>query len=109
MPLHPSLRYFRFTLALLPMRDRVTLVVFLHSGGRSHGMKRTVLILTVFVAVLAGTRPALPWGSAVHAYIGAHLGDRGIDRKDMIYGGVAPDTFNFLFDDPAAMEYLYAV
>jgi hypothetical protein len=72
-------------------------------------MKRTVLILTVFVAILAGTRPALPWGSAVHAYIGAHLGDRGIDQKDMIYGGVAPDTFNFLFDDPAAMEYLYGV
>lgn len=72
-------------------------------------MRRTIVMLSVLVAVLAGAKPALPWGSAVHAYIDANLGDKGIDRHDMIYGGIAPDTFNMFFSNPSAMSYFTAV
>jgi len=72
-------------------------------------MRRSVLVLGALLAVMVGAKPALPWGSAVHAYVDAQLGARGLPQKDLIYGGMVPDAFTMLFEDPAAMQYLYAV
>jgi hypothetical protein len=53
---------------------------------------------------------AFAWGSATHAYIDDHLGRKGPVRNlNEIYGGMAPDVFNFLFDNPNMMAYLYRV
>jgi len=50
---------------------------------------------------------ALPWGFATHAYINDHLGKKKIlCNASEIYGGMAPDVFNYLFDYPDYMEFL---
>jgi hypothetical protein len=52
---------------------------------------------------------ACPWGSAVHAYIDDHLGvDRPVRNANEIYGGMAPDAFNYMFDHPDQLHFLYA-
>ena len=48
-----------------------------------------------------------PWGFATHAYINDHLGKRrGLCNTSEIYGGMAPDVFNYLFDYPEYMTFL---
>jgi hypothetical protein len=50
---------------------------------------------------------AFPWGFATHAYINDHLGKkRGLCNASEIYGGMAPDVFNYLFDYPEYMTFL---
>jgi len=50
---------------------------------------------------------AFPWGFATHAYINDHLGKRrGWGNTNEIYGGMAPDVFNYLFDFPEYMTSL---
>jgi hypothetical protein len=50
---------------------------------------------------------AFPWGFATHAYINDHLGRRGgLCNAGEIYGGMAPDLFNYLFDYPEYMTFL---
>jgi hypothetical protein len=50
---------------------------------------------------------AFPWGFATHTYIDDHLGKTKRNRNlDEIYGGVAPDTFIYLFDVPEYQAYL---
>jgi len=52
---------------------------------------------------------AFAWGSATHAYICDHLGAQGpVKNVNEMYGGMAPDVFNYLFADKALMERLYA-
>ena len=69
-----------------------------------------VLMLGALSVTLAAARPALPWGSAVHAYIAAELGEKGILSKNVVYGSVAPDTFNFMFDlGPDQQKVVYAL
>jgi len=72
-------------------------------------MRRNTLVLAALAAALAVPRPALPWAAAVHAYVGAQLGDHGVLEKEVVYGSVAGDAFNFFFEDPAARQYLYLV
>lgn len=51
---------------------------------------------------------AYGWGSATHAYIDDRIGKQGPLRNlNEIYGGMAPDVFNYLFDHPDWLEYLY--
>ncbi len=48
-----------------------------------------------------------PWGFATHAYINDHLGKRkGWRNTNEIYGGMAPDVFNYLFVFPEYMTSL---
>jgi len=48
-----------------------------------------------------------PWGFATHAYINDHLGKRrDLCNASEIYGGMAPDVFNYLFDYPEYMTFL---
>jgi len=50
---------------------------------------------------------AFPWGWAVHAYIDDHLGKkRGLNNINEIYGGMVPDLFNYMFDNPDYLGYL---
>ncbi len=72
-------------------------------------MKRTlVTIIVVSVAVLLFASSALPWGSATHAYVDDHLGLRGPGNLRELYGGMAPDIFNYLFSNPTQQAYLYS-
>jgi 3D (Asp-Asp-Asp) domain-containing protein len=50
---------------------------------------------------------AFPWGYATHAYIDDHIGEnRRLINLDEIYGGMAPDIFNYMFDNPEYLGYL---
>ncbi len=66
----------------------------------------TVLGMVILMLVFF-TSEAFPWGFATHAYINDHLGKkRCLSNSNEIYGGMAPDVFNFLFDYPNYMELL---
>jgi len=50
---------------------------------------------------------AFPWGFATHTYINDHLGKTKRNQNmDEIYGGVAPDTFEYLFNFPSYLSFL---
>jgi len=67
-----------------------------------------IIIGLILVSALMVSQ-AFAWGSATHAYIDDHLGRKAPLRNlNEIYGGMAPDVFNFLFGNPA-MAYLYTV
>jgi len=53
----------------------------------------------VILAVVLFSSEAFPWGWAVHTYIDDHLGtDRKLRNINEIYGGMAPDVFNYMFN-----------
>lgn len=73
--------------------------------------KRTQTALTamMLVASICFASQAFAWGSATHAYICDHLGAQGPARNlNEMYGGMAPDVFNYLFTDNTLRETLYA-
>jgi hypothetical protein len=62
------------------------------------GKKALLGISIVIVAVGFLASEAFPWGWAVHTYINDHLGfNRGLSNMNEIYGGIAPDLFNYMF------------
>jgi hypothetical protein len=62
------------------------------------GKKALLGISIVIVAVGLLTSEAFPWGWAVHTYIDDHLGtNRKLRNMNEIYGGMAPDVFNYIF------------
>jgi hypothetical protein len=72
-------------------------------------MRRNAVIgLLVSCFLFLGVGQALGWGSATHAYIDDRLGRKAPLRNlNEIYGGMAPDVFNYLFEHPDWIEYLY--
>ena len=73
-------------------------------------MKKTFIsVFTIFIGLALVSSTAFPWGSATHAYIDDHIGKRfGLKNKNEIYGGMAPDIFNYAFDLPQALfDYLH--
>lgn len=70
--------------------------------------KRMWMVLGMVVPMLVFfSSEAFPWGFATHAYINDHLGKEGdLINANEIYGGMAPDVFNYLFDYPEYMNYL---
>ena len=69
---------------------------------------QTALAALMLVASICFASQAFAWGSATHAYICDHLGARGPVRNlNEMYGGMAPDVFNYLFTDKTLMETLY--
>ena len=70
--------------------------------------KRIGMVLGMIALVLFFfSSEAFPWGFATHAYINDHLGKRrGLCNTSEIYGGMAPDVFNYLFDYPEYMTFL---
>jgi hypothetical protein len=76
---------------------------------KGHGIKLSAIVCGIMILCALTSGQAFAWGSATHAYIDDHLGRKGPLRNlNEIYGGMAPDVFNFLFNNPAA-PYLYAV
>ena len=62
--------------------------------------KKSRTILTALVLILGlGASQAWAWGSASHTYINDRLNRQGLGQKNLgeMYGGVAPDLFNYLF------------
>jgi uncharacterized protein YgfB (UPF0149 family) len=70
--------------------------------------KKSWTILTALVLILGlGASQAWAWGSATHTYIDDRLNRQGLGQKNLgeMYGGVAPDLFNYLF--APYQPYLY--
>ena len=66
-----------------------------------------IVVGNILVSVLMVSE-AFAWGSATHAYIDDHLGRKGPVRNlNEIYGGMAPDVFNYLFSNLFWLNYLY--
>jgi hypothetical protein len=76
---------------------------------KANRMKKELLVLgMIFLMVFVLTTGAFAWSAATHAYIEDHLGKKGgLDNGNEIYGGLVPDIFNYLFNDPAYLDYLY--
>ncbi len=67
--------------------------------GKRMNMARFLVVTLLFIVAGFFSSEAFPWGFATHAYISDHLGktNRFQNMKE-IYGGLAPDIFNYLFD-----------
>jgi hypothetical protein len=76
---------------------------------KTNGMKKELMVLgMIFVMLFFLTTEAFAWSAATHAYIEDHLGKkRGFDNGNEIYGGIVPDLFNYLFNYPEFLDYLY--
>jgi hypothetical protein len=73
-------------------------------------MKRLCYIIGMVIVLLGFTPSVYAWGSAIHAYIGERLGQKGILEANVVYGQMAADSFNFMFEVPIDQsQYLYAV
>ena len=69
---------------------------------------QTALAAMMLVASICFASQAFAWGSATHAYICDHLGAQGpLKNLNELYGGMAPDVFNYLFTDNTLRETLY--
>jgi hypothetical protein len=71
-------------------------------------MKRVLISLcSTLTLFFFQVQPGLCWGSAVHAYIADHLGKKApLLNLNEVYGAVAPDVFNYMFDNPALQQTL---
>ncbi len=70
--------------------------------------KKWWTILTALVFILGlGASQAWAWGSATHIYIDDRLNRQGLGQKNLgeMYGGIAPDLYNYLF--ASYQPYLY--
>jgi hypothetical protein len=70
--------------------------------------KGIACVAVVLVASIFCVGDVLAWNWGVHAYIDDNLGKSGPLRNlNEIYGGMAPDAFNLMFDHPDWFQYLY--
>ncbi len=71
-------------------------------------MNRYCVVLSViFLVLVVFSSEAFPWGFATHAYIDDHIGKKsGLSNANEIYGGLAPDIFNYLFEFPEYLAFL---
>jgi hypothetical protein len=72
-------------------------------------MKKSFMTIgIILLALVFFYSEAFPWGSATHAYIDDYLNKQtGTKNLNEIYGGMAPDIFNYMFDNPEYIDYLY--
>ncbi|HVN82757.1 MAG TPA: hypothetical protein VMW38_27490 [Terriglobia bacterium] len=71
-------------------------------------MKKVLISLcSSLMFFLFQVQPGLCWGSAVHAYVADHLGKKiPLLNVNEVYGAMAPDVFNYMFDNPALQQTL---
>jgi hypothetical protein len=70
--------------------------------------KAMVSLAVIMFALVFCVGDVLAWNWGVHAYIDDNLGKSGpLRNMNEIYGGVGPDVFNYMFDDPQLREYLF--
>jgi len=75
--------------------------------ARQQGSLILVCVVAVLALVLVAS-PAYPWGAATHAYIDDHVGKQWPVRNlNEMYGGNAPDAFNYMFDHREWLDYLF--
>jgi hypothetical protein len=75
---------------------------------RENGEKLSAIVIGVILVSVFTVSQAFAWGSATHGYIDDHLGKKGPVRNlNEIYGGMAPDAFNYLFSNFNWLNYLY--
>ena len=75
---------------------------------KGYGKKLSAIFVGVVLVSALTVSQAFSWGPATHAYIDDHLGRKGPVRNlNEIYGGMAPDVFNYLFSNIAWLNYLY--
>ena len=71
-------------------------------------MKKAFSVGAIFVFLFCFTVRAFPWGSATHAYIiDQFMRKAGPPR--LMYGAMAPDVFNYFFEDWTLRDQLYAM
>jgi hypothetical protein len=77
---------------------------------KTNRMKKNLMVLgVIFLMLLSLSTEAFSWSAATHAYIEDQLGKkRGLENSNEIYGGIVPDVFNYLFDYPYYLGYLYS-
>ncbi len=70
--------------------------------------RRTLVVIGLVILVVSlFSSEAFSWGFATHAYINDNLGQIKRDQnEEEIYGGVAPDMFNYLFARPDDLRFL---
>jgi hypothetical protein len=64
-----------------------------------NNLKRLIILAFLLSAVLSFPASAFSWGQATHAYFAKELSNGQLDSGE-IYGAVAPDIFNLMFDSP---------
>ena len=71
-------------------------------------MKKTLCLgLLGFLALIAAAPAAFGWGSATHFYMtDLIMKGNGVPQTDELYGSMAPDVFNYMFDNPAFLGFL---
>jgi hypothetical protein len=70
--------------------------------------KNVVMGLLISCVLFLSFTQAYGWGSATHAYIDDRIGNKAPLRNlNEIYGGMAPDVFNYLFEHLDWLNYLY--
>jgi len=63
----------------------------------------------ICLALIFSASEAFPWGSATHAYIDDLIGKTKRSRNiNEIYGGMAPDMFNYMFESPYMQDFYVA-
>ncbi len=77
---------------------------------KTNGSKRQfVAVGLALLTLLFFSAEAFSWSAATHAYIEDQLGKkRGFENAREIYGGMVPDLFNYLFNFPTYLDYLYS-
>lgn len=72
-------------------------------------MKKCIVIVgALFLSIFLSAPAAFPWGWAVHTYIDEQFATKwNVRNANQLYGGLAPDLFNFRFDAPEYQAYLF--
>ncbi len=65
---------------------------------RTKCFKAFTVVGLIFLGVFSLSSHAFGWGAATHAYIDSHLSEK--DSLNAIYGGMVPDMFQYVFDNP---------
>ena len=71
-------------------------------------MKKVFSVGAIIIFLFCFTAQAFPWGSATHAYIIDQLMRKGGPPR-LMYGAMAPDVFNYFFQDLTLRDQLYAM
>jgi hypothetical protein len=68
----------------------------------------SILTTALIIACVLLPSAAFSWGWAVHTYIDDQFNTKwAVKNGNQLYGGLAPDLFNFRYDAPAYREYLF--
>ncbi len=71
-------------------------------------IRHALLCFAIMASVALLPSAAFSWGWAVHVYVDEQFDTKwGLRNGDQIYGGLAPDMFNFRYDQAAYRQFLF--